>query len=95
MFVVLEIAGLLFVGLVVLLLFRAARARPDEPGLRVAAWIGLAIWVGFGLIWVLDLNTVRENPMGTLTNALIACVILAVVMGYRAVLGHLKDRAGR
>lgn len=95
MIVVLEIAGLALVGLVVWVLYRAANARPDDTGLRWAARIGACVWIGFIALWIINLDLIGDDPQGVLINALIVAVILAVVMGYRAVLGRLKDRAGR
>lgn len=95
MIVVLEIAGLAMVGLVVWVLYRAANARPDDTGLRWAARIGASVWIGFIALWVINLDLIGDDPQGALVNALIVALILAVVMGYRAVLGRLKDRAGR
>lgn len=86
---------MLSAGIVVWVLYKAAWARPDEPGLRWSARIGLAIWIGFMAFWLINQDGFGEDPLRTLGNALIIMVILAVVLGYRAILGRLKDRAGR
>jgi len=95
MIVVLEIAGLALVGLVVWVLYRAANARPEDSGLRWVARIGVSIWIGFIALWVVNLDLIGDDSQGALINALIASCVLVVVLGYRAVLGRLKDRAGR
>jgi len=95
MIVVLEIAGLALVGFVVWVLYRAANARPDDSGLRWAARIGASVWIGFIALWVINLDLIGDDPQGALINAVIAACVLAIVLGYRAVLGRLKDRAGR
>ncbi|MEM7057271.1 MAG: hypothetical protein AAF557_06775 [Pseudomonadota bacterium] len=95
MVIVLEIAGLLLAGFVVWVLYQAANARPDDSGLRWTARIGLTAWIGFMALWVISQDGVGEDPLRTLGNVLIVLIILAVVMGYRRILGRLKDRAGR
>lgn len=95
MIVVFELAGLACFAVVVFVFFRAANERRDQPGLRVAAWIAMAAWVIFAIILLVDFGALTENPIGTLVNLLIAGMILAVVMGYRRILGILKERADR
>ena len=91
---VLELAGVLSLLLVVWVLFRAARARPDEHGLRYAAWGALAAWVAFALVTLIDLDYVRENTGAIGQNALIIAIVVAIIWGYRTILGRLRDRAG-
>jgi hypothetical protein len=88
-----EVAGMAALGVVVWVLYKASRYRPDQPGLRVAAVIGLAAWAGFALLLLVN-GGAFEDPMGLARNALILAVIVAAVMGYRRVLGLLRERAG-
>jgi len=92
--VVFEIAGLGLLGVVVWVLFRAARERPEETGMRWAAWIGLGGWLAFSAMLLGD-DLLSGDPVKLATNALIAALILAVVMGYRRILGRLRERAAR
>lgn len=90
---VFEAAGMAALAVVVWVLFRAARARPDQSGMRAVAWLGAGLWLGFCLLLLIN-DGAFDNPLGLARNALIVCVILAVVMGYRRVLGLLRARAG-
>ena len=87
-----EAGGMAALGVVVWVLFKASRYRPDQPGLRTAAMIGLAAWAGFALLLLVN-GGAFDNPIGLARNALILAVILAAVMGYRRVLGLLRARA--
>ena len=91
---VLELGGVLILLLVVWVLFRAARARPDEPSMRYMAWGALAAWVIFAVISLIDFGYVRENTGEIGQTALILGIIAAVVIGYRTILAKLRDRAG-
>lgn len=95
MIILLELVGLAALALVVLILFRAAGARPDQRDLTWVAWGGLVAWIVFALILLVDFGAIADNPLGTLTNLLIAAIILAAVMGYRSVLGRLRMAADR
>lgn len=88
-----EVAGMAAFAAVVWVLFRAARERPDQTGLRISAWLGAALWLVFGLLLLVN-GGAFDDPMGLARNALIVGAILAVVIGYRRVLGMLKARAG-
>ncbi len=94
MIVVFEIGGLALLGVVVWVLFRAARARPDQPGMRTVAWLGLGVWLAFGATLFAD-DLATGDPLAMARGALIAAVILAAVLGYRNVLGRLRTRAAR
>ena len=87
-----EAAGMAALGGVVWIFFSASRERPDQPGLRTAAYIALFSWIGFGVLLLIDSN-VFESPLALMRNALILAAILAVVMGYRRVLAHIRRRA--
>ena len=89
-----EAAGMAALGGVVWVLFRAARERADQPGLKTAAWIGFSVWIGFGLLLLIQGGAFHDLA-GLARNALIVAMILAVVFGYRRVLGMLRERAGR
>ncbi len=89
-----ETAGMAALGGIIWVLFRAASERPDQSGLRTAAWIGLIAWVGFGIL-LLVRSGAFDNPIALVTNALIVALILAVVLGYRRILGKLRERASR
>ncbi len=78
---------------VVWILFRAARERPDQGGLRGAAWLAAACWVAFALLLLVN-GGAFDNPMALVKNALIAALILAVIMGYRRVLIAIRARSG-
>ncbi|MEM1297931.1 MAG: hypothetical protein AAGH68_01535 [Pseudomonadota bacterium] len=80
--------------LVVWVLFRAARARPDEHGLRYAAWGALAAWVVFAVMTLIDFGYVRENTGAIGQYALIIAIVAGIVWGYRSILSRLRDRAG-
>ena len=95
MVVLLELGGILMVGVFAWAIFRAAKARPEDNGLRWAARIAVAAWIAFAILWVVSSKAIVQDPVGTGINVLIAMAIVGVVMGYRTVLGHLKDRAGR
>ena len=95
MIVLLEFAGILTIGVFAWVIWRASKARPEDTGLRWAARIAIAAWIAFAAIWALSSKAILDDPGGTAINALIAMAILGVVMGYRKVLGRLKDRAGR
>ncbi len=95
MVIVLELAGLATFLLVVWVLFRAASARPDERGLRYAAWGALAAWVVFTIWTLVDFGYVQENAGSLGLNALIAVVVIAIVLGYRALVGRLRDAADK
>ena len=90
---VFEAAGMAALGGVIWILFRAAKERPDQGGLRTAAYIGLAAWIGYGILLLVD-GGAFANPLGLARNALILAVILAVPFGYRRILGILRARAG-
>ena len=91
---VLELAGVGALLVVVWVLFRAARARPDEPCMRYAAWGALAAWVVFAILTLIDFDYVRENTGEIGRTGLILAVIAAVILGYRVLLRRLRDRAG-
>ncbi|MEM6624180.1 MAG: hypothetical protein AAF674_18310, partial [Pseudomonadota bacterium] len=73
--------------------FRAARARPDERGLRYAAWGALVTWVVFAVATLVDFGYIRENTGLIGQNIAIGVVVLAVVFGYRMILTRLRDNA--
>ncbi|MFK7942847.1 MAG: hypothetical protein AB8B85_08055 [Paracoccaceae bacterium] len=91
---VLELAGVVMLLLVVWVLFRAARARPDEPSMRYVAWGSLIAWVTFAIITLIDFGYVRENTGEIGQTALILAVIGGIFVGYRMILSRLRDRAG-
>ncbi|MEM7189049.1 MAG: hypothetical protein AAF439_05510 [Pseudomonadota bacterium] len=95
MIIIFELAGIAALGAVVFILFRAARVRDDQPGLRMAAYLGLGAWIAFSVMLLVDFDAIASDPVGALSNLLIAFAVLAVVLGYRHILGLLKDRAGR
>ncbi len=90
---VLELAGVGALLIVVWVLFRAARARPDERSLRYVAWGGLAAWVVFAIVSLIDFGYVRDNLGEVGQNILIAVIVIAIIMGYRSILTRLRDRA--
>lgn len=90
---VLELAGVCTLLLVVWVLFRAARARPDERGLRYAAWGGLVAWVVFAVTTLIDFGYVRDNTGEVGKNLLIVTIIVGLILGYRSILSRLRDRA--
>lgn len=91
---VLELAGVLSLLLVVWVLFRAARARPDEPSMRYVAWGALAAWVVFAVVTLVDFDYVRENTGEIGQTALIVVIIAGIILGYRSILSRLRDSAG-
>lgn len=90
----LELAGVLILLLVVWVLFRAARARPDEPSMRYMAWGALAAWAVFAIFTLIDFGYVRENTGEIGQTVLILGIVVALVIGYRTILVRLRDRAG-
>ena len=88
-----EVAGMAALAGVVWILFRAADQRPDQPGMRRAAWLGASVWLGFAALLLVE-GGAFDDFMALARNALIATVILATVLGYRRVLGLIKARAG-
>lgn len=88
-----EAAGMAALGGVIWILFRAAAQRPDQPGMRVVAFIGLGAWLGFSLLLLIN-GGAFDEPMILARNALILAVILAAVLGYRRILGAIRARAG-
>ena len=95
MVVLLELGGILMIGVFAWAIWRAAKARVEDTGLRWAARIAVAAWVAFAILWAVSSKAILEDPIGTGLNVLIAMAILTVVLGYRKVLGRLKDRADR
>ena len=91
---VLELSGVLILLLVVWVLFRAARARPDEPSMRYMAWGALAAWVVFAVVTLIDFAYVRENMGEIGQTVLIVGILVAIVAGYRMILTRLRDGAG-
>lgn len=94
MIVVFEIGGLAVLLVVVWVLFRAARARPADSGLKITAWLGIAVWLAFSALLLGD-DLANSDIWALARNALIVTVILGAVLGYRHVIGILRDRAGR
>lgn len=90
---ILELAGVGSLLVVVWVLFRAASARPDERGLRFAAWGGLTAWVVFAIVSLVDFGYVRENTGEIGQTLLIVAIIAGIVMGYRSLLSRLRSRA--
>jgi len=80
--------------IVVRALFRAARARPDERGLRIAAWCALVAWAIFTIVTLVDFGQVPETMGRTGQTLVVAGVAVIVIMGYRTILARLRDRAG-
>ena len=91
---VLELAGVAILLLVVWVLFRAARARPDEPSMRYMAWGALVAWVIFAIFTLVDFGYVRENTGEIGQTGLIIVIVVGIIAGYRAILGKLRDQAG-
>ena len=90
--VVLEIAGIAAIGVVVLILFRAASARPEDNGLRMAAWIALSAWLAFALFWLIDLDDLQSDPWSVVINGVLLAIVIGVVLGYRKILKIIKSR---
>ncbi|MEM9059396.1 MAG: hypothetical protein AAGD13_02955 [Pseudomonadota bacterium] len=93
MIVLLEICALAAIGFMVFVLFRAAAARPDDPQLRAIARIGLAAWVVFAVVLLIDFEALVADPLGALSNLAALGAIVAIILGYRHLLGKVKDRA--
>ena len=94
MIVAFEIGGMLALLAVVWVIHKAARARPEERGLKVAAWLAFGVWLAFAATLLAD-DLAESDGWQLARNALIAAVIIAVVMGYRRLIGILRERAGR
>jgi len=94
MVLLLELMALAALLIVVRVLFRAARARPDERGLRFTAWGALAAWTIFTIVTLVDFGHVRETMDRTGRTLVVAGIAIVVIMGYRAILARLRDRAG-
>ena len=90
---VLELVGVAALLIIVWVLFRAARARPDERSLRYVAWGGLTAWVVFAIISLVDFAYVRDNTGEVGQGLLIAAILGAIIYGYRAILARLRDQA--
>lgn len=95
MILVLELMGLAAAALIVWVLFRAARARPDEQGLRFVAWGSLIAFIIFAIWTLVDFGYVYENAGSLGQNALILALVVAVIFGYRAIVGRLRDAADK
>ncbi|MEL7469953.1 MAG: hypothetical protein AAFN27_15970 [Pseudomonadota bacterium] len=93
MIVLLEIGALAAAGFTVFILFRAAAARPDDAQLRIVARIALGAWIAFAAMLLIDFRALAADPLGALSNLAALGFFVAVVLGYRYLLGKLKDRA--
>ena len=92
MVIVLELAGMALLLGVVLILFKAANARPEARDLRVVAWIGVAVWVIYVAVSLVDVDYISQNWAQILRASVGVGVVLAIVLGYRAVLRQLRAR---
>lgn len=93
MTILLELLGLGLLGLVVWTMYRMAAARPVEHGYLHAARAGMAAWVVFVLWTLIDINYIRENAAGIRQVLVFFIVMGGLILGYRALLSRLKDRA--
>ncbi len=94
MIILLELGGIAALAFVVWVLFRAARARPDDKGLRTSARLGLGAWTVFAIWTLVDFSSGWDGVLGNLKTIGIFLVIACVVCGYVVVLGRLRDKAG-
>lgn len=95
MVVVLEAAGLAFLLAIVWVLFRFAASRPEDRGALMAARLALGAWAVFAASVLIDFRAIARDPLGTLANIAIAAAVIAVILGYRRVLGAVRNRADR
>ena len=92
MFVLLEILGFGLLLLAVWTLRRVA-SRQDDPGLKIAGRVALIVWVGFVLWRAVDLTYLVENWVAVLQAVAVFTGLAAVILVYRAILAHIRDRA--
>lgn len=95
MIILLEAAWLGILLFVVWILFRAARARPDEVGIQWAARGALVAWIVFAARTLIDFEYIANHPWQVATWVLIAAAIAGVVLGYRALLIAARKQADR
>lgn len=88
-----EMLAFALLGGVIWVLFRAAAERPDQPGLRQAAWLGLAVWSAF-VLWSLMRSGLFEDPVALARNFAILAILAAIVLFYRRILAALRARHG-
>jgi hypothetical protein len=92
--ILLEAAWLGILLFVVWVLFRAARARPDERGLLWAARGALAAWGLYAAITIFSGDTLEMLGRNVWTIATLLLIALAI-FGYGLGLSYLRGRAER
>lgn len=95
MIVVLEIIGFALLLGVIWVIYRAAVARPDEPGLLWAWRIGAATWCVFVSDALVDFQWLVTNPGTAFGYVLVLAVIVGAVFGYRRLLRRVQAMADR
>jgi ABC-type Na+ efflux pump permease subunit len=95
MIVILEIVGLALVLFAIWVVFRAAKARPDEAGLKWAARIALGAWVIFAADALIDFGWLWANPGTALGYVAVLAVVVLVILGYRRLLARVQAMANR
>ncbi|MEO1492616.1 MAG: hypothetical protein AAFV19_10735 [Pseudomonadota bacterium] len=94
MIILLEAAWLGILLFVVWILFRAARARPDDAEIRWAARIALAAWSLYAAIRIFSGDTLEMIGRNLSTLAVLLLIALAIG-AYVVALGYLRGRAER